>query len=674
MFIEILVEELPAIPFLKEFVYFEEKWQKALEKVGITAEATFYFTPRRIVLFDSKFPFQTQDSVLEIDGPPVSIAFVNGDKNLDLTPAGEAFLRKNSLQRSELRFKNKNGKEILSCSYKKSGVKTRDLINEVLNDFLSSLHFGKPMRWAEVKESFIRPIQNVMIFFDNDFISFRGYGIKGVAQTLVRSNQGYEKVDIRNFCHYQEVLGDNGIILNQNERRDKILSEIEQIKKDQGVFVEIDKELLDEVVAITENPKVILGSFEKKYLQLPKEIIITSMKENQRYFAVYQDNDLTQLHHHFIVVSNSIARDNELILKGNEKVLRARLEDAMFFYHNDLKNGLKTQELSQIGFVQGAGSMLDKTHREEKIARFLSGIFQLSEEKKEEIFTSVLLSKSDLLTEVVYEFSNLQGIMGYYYALQAGKSLNIALAIKEQYLPLGENSELPSTLQSSIVALAYKLDNILTLFAFDKIPSGSRDPFGLRRAANGVLRILLNRNLTFHIDREIEKICEILGYQGIAKKVENFFLERLEAIFNVNSSLIKAVLNTGEREICKIGQKINALDVCLTRDKEACINTFKRVANILKEAKEVTGILPQFIQEPAEVALYESYLKIEKMKIDNYVVYMEALVSLRPLLDDFFNQVLVFVDDERIKNNRIALIFRIYQAFLKIGDIKEISF
>lgn len=673
LFVEILVEELPALPFLREFQNFEEKWKKVLSEYKIECLSEFFYTPRRIVICSSNFPLKTQDEELEVFGPPVEIAFKNADKNQDLTPAGEAFLKKNNLLRSDMSFCMKNGKEVLYAKTKLLGIETKDFIALCVEKFLASLHFGKHMRWGEVKDSFIRPIRNIAIFLDEVFIKSCAYGLNSVPKTLVHRDCGYEYHDIKNFSQYQKLLQENGVILSQDTRRELILDAIRALEKKHNLFIEIDLELLDEVVAITENPSVILGVFEERFLELPKEVIITSMKENQRYFGVYQDKDLQKLSNHFVMVSNSMSKDQQIIVAGNQKVLRARLEDAMFFYHNDIEQGLKPEGLSKIVFIDGAGSMEDKVNRELKIVEFLHSKIASSLDKNL-LLEAIRLSKADLLSEMVYEFPNLQGLMGYYYAKHMGLDDRVAVAIKEQYLPTGEKSTLPSSLFSALVALANKFDNILMLFAMGKIPTGSKDPFALRRAANGILRILLDQKISFHLKEDLMGLIDKIGYKNVSQEqIFQFFIERFDGILNVNPSLIKSVLLAQEYDVCNIVAKIEALNIYLLKEKDTFVSTFKRVANILKQEPKTLHIDSSLFESDVEKELFEAYQKVASKQYKNYLEQMEELCVLKPLLDRFFDNVMVNVEDDSIKQNRIALIANIYYEFLKIADVKEIS-
>ncbi|WP_233709980.1 MULTISPECIES: glycine--tRNA ligase subunit beta [unclassified Helicobacter] len=675
LFVEILVEELPALPFLKEFKNFGEKWDKVLLDHKIKCNSQFFYTPRRIVICVDNFPKKTQDEVVEVFGPPVQIAFEGGDKNQKLAPAGEAFLRKNNLSQENLQTYNKNNKEVLYAKLVQDGIFTDSVIVKIVESFLESLSFGKHMRWGNVKESFIRPIRNIIIFLDGVFFKSCAYGLQSEPKTLVHRSFGYDYKEVTSFLQYQDLLEKNGVILSQERRREIILEQIRSIEAKNNVCIEIDSELLDEVVAITEYPRAILGSFDEKFLVLPKEVIITSMKENQRYFAVYKDKTLQELSNHFVMVSNSVTKNEEIVVLGNQKVLRARLEDAIFFYENDLRNGLQTDGLANIVFIDGAGSIWDKIKREIEIAKFLVEKIKDKELNWDLIQQAITFSKADLLSEMVYEFPNLQGLMGSYYAKAMNLGDQIALAIKEQYLPTGEKSALPSSLFSSIVALANKFDNIFTLFSVGKIPTGSRDPFALRRSASGILRIILAQKIDFDLQKDLRSLSQRVGYQNICEeKIPSFFIERMEGILGVNPSLIKSVLATKEANICDIFAKVEALNTYLSQDKETFVATFKRVANILKDMPEVSNIDPKLFEYEAEKKLFSLYEKISKSKYDNYVEQMKNLCSFKPLLDDFFNEVMVNVENQTIRQNRVTLITRIYNEFLKIADIKEISF
>lgn len=437
-----------------------------------------------------------------------------------------------------------------------------------------------------------------------------------------------------------------------------------------------------EVVAITEYPKALMGSFEERFLRLPPEVIITSMKENQRYFPVFKDGKLSN---HFIVVSNAISDDYELIVKGNEKVLRARLSDALFFLDNDLKNGLSFEGLKDLVYLDGLGSVFDKELREKQIASFLAKKYHallkeqnptMESAKLETLINrAILLSKSDLLSEMVYEFTELQGLMGYYYAKAFNEEEVVCMALKEQYLPKSEESDLPSSLFSSIIALSYKLDSLIALFSINKIPTGTKDPYALRRAVNGVIKIVLDQNIAFDIKEDLKALSS--HYKPFELDIlESFFLERIYQFFDVNPSIVKAVISSGERDIVKLSAKIKALSsVVLGEDFKEAFSTFKRIANIIKslDMQEKMEVDVTLFETAYETQLFNAFSGVIEVEYQSFEENLDALFGLKPHIDAFFDNVMVNTEVLHVRKNRQNLIASIYNAFKAIADIKEIS-
>lgn len=666
LLIEIGVEELPAIPFLKELKNIKKKWSDILEKNKFLCDFDFYYTPRRLVLWHKDFKEKQEDSTQEFFGAPIKIAFKDGEP----TNAALGFAKKCGVNVNQLDKIDQGRGEVLYFKKEVLGLYAKDLLSQMINDFIFSLNFGKSMRWASRKDSFIRPIRSLLVLLHEEFISAELFGVKSSNFSFPHRMVSYKAFTFSSSKEYFSKLEKNGIVLYQDRRKELILEQMRKLENESDVKIEIDKELLDEVVAITEYPTVLMGNFDKKYLELPNEVIVTSMKEHQRYFAVYKNEKLTN---NFIVVSNAKTDDFSQIINGNEKVLRPRLADAMFFYENDIKNGLSNEGLKKLVFVDGLGSMYDKSQREVKVAKYLADLFM--EEEKVLLERTVMLSKADLMSEMVYEFTELQGLMGYYYAKIAGEHKLLYTAIKEQYLPNGEDSNLPSSKFSSIVALSYKLDNLMGLFSINKIPTGSKDPFGLRRAAAGVVKIAIEHKLPLDLSKLIDSLCE--NYKGLNKdKLIEFFNERLFKIFDVNPSVLKAVIGSNESDIYEISQKLCALNPLVLSDNfKEYSDTFKRVANIIKDIKvdEKLKVDESLLYENEEKELYSNYKKINLATYKNYEEQLKALFSLKSSLDNFFDKVFVNHKDEKIKINRKNLIGLIYQEFRKIADIKEIS-
>ena len=666
LLIEIGVEELPAIPFLKELPNIEKKWQEILKKNELLTDFEFYYSPRRLVLWHKEFKVKQDDAVVEQLGAPVSIAFKDGQP----TPAALGFAKKCGVSIDEIGRIDKGKGEVLYFKKEVAGTDSKTLLNGMVNDFIKALNFGKSMRWASRTDTFIRPIRSLTILLDDEIVEGELYGVQSSNKSFPHRMVSYEPFSYKKAEEYFGLVEKNGVNLYPTKRKELILSQMREIELSNGVKIDIDEELLEEVVAITEYPTALLGKFDEEFLELPEEVIVTSMKEHQRYFAVYKDGKLTN---NFIVVSNSKTQDFSEIIAGNEKVLRPRLADGMFFYRNDLNDGLQNEGLKNLVFVEGLGSMYDKLDRESKIASSLANLYGIKE--KELLNKAVMLSKADLMSEMVYEFTELQGLMGYYYAKAANEDELVYTAIKEQYLPDGEDSDLPSTKFSAIVALSYKLDNLMGLFSVGKIPTGSKDPFGLRRAASGIVKIAIEHKLELNFAHIIDEL--IAHYPGLDKnQLLEFFYERLFKIFDVNPSVLKAVLGSGEEDIYKISQKLCALNpIVLGNDFKNVTTTFKRVANIIKDINvdEQLDVLEMLLEDDAEKELFKAYNEVLSQNFDCYANELEALFGLKPQLDNFFDNVFVNHENEKIKTNRKNLIGKVYQAFRKIADIKEIS-
>jgi len=666
LLIEVGVEELPAIPFLKELPNIEKKWSQVLEKNSLLCEFDFYYTPRRLVLWHREFPLKQPDTVEELYGAPLSIAFKDGKP----TNAALSFAKKCGVEIEKLEKSQKNGKEVLFYKKEIKGKPSSELLNDMLKAFLTSLNFGKSMRWGDLEESFIRPIRWIGAMLGDKKVDIELYKVKSDAISYPHRSISYEPFSYDFAGDYFCKLDKNGVILYQNERKKRILEQFKEIETKNDINIELDNDLLNEIITITEYPTALLGTFDEEFLRLPSEVIVTSMKEHQRYFPIFKEGKLSN---HFIVVSNAITDDFSLIVKGNEKVLRARLSDAIFFYDNDLKNGLNPEGLKDILYLQGLGSIYDKEIREKEIALYLSDMYGLNE--KELISRAIMLSKADLLSEMVYEFTELQGIMGYYYAREMGEDKRVCLAIKEQYLPTGEDSKLPSSVFSAVIALSNKLDTILALFDIGKIPTGNKDPYGLRRAANGIIKIVLEFGLRFDIDKIFDDLSK--NYKDIdTKKVKEFFTERLYQFFKVNPSVVKAVLQSGEKDIVTLAKKIEALNKIVTSSEfKEIFTTFKRVSNIVKDVDLDSEFIVEesIFEKDEEKILFERFIAVKDKDFDDYEVRLEELFSLKPEIDNFFDNVMVNVDNQELKTNRKNLISSIYKTFKEIADIKEIS-
>ncbi|MDF1879138.1 glycine--tRNA ligase subunit beta [Sulfurimonas sp. SAG-AH-194-C20] len=667
LLIEIGVEELPAVPLLKELKNIETKYAKILEEYALLGEFEFYYTPRRLVLWHREFKVSQEDSVEEFFGAPLAVAYKDGEP----TPAAKGFAKKCGVTLEELSSTDKGGKEVLYYKKDVKGKASVELLAEIIEKWIKSLEFGKTMRWGSASDKFIRPIRWVNVMMDDKLVPFTLFGVNAAKSTFLHRIAKFGALDVGGAKEYFEVLKEGGVTLFPELRAEKIKADFTKIEKESGLTIEVDEELFDEVVAITENPTALLGSFDEAFLRLPPEVIITSMKEHQRYFPVFKDGKLINK---FVVVSNALTDDFTEVIAGNEVVLRPRLADGLFFWDNDLKRGLSTQGLEKITFFKGLGTVTDKIDREEKIASRLFDKYDFSA-NKEDLTRAVKLAKADLMSEMVYEFTELQGLMGGYYAQEQGENEVVATAITEQYLPDGEDSELPSTPLSAVVAMSIKLDTLLGLFSVNQIPTGSRDPFALRRAVNGILRIVNEYGFSFDIIETMKELSA--GYETIdLEKLESFILERVKRYYKVNPSIIAAVLASGERDLLALGQKIEALNNLVNSEGFSEVSaTFNRVANIVKDLdlNADLNVNADLFEEEAEKALFSRYSEVTSATYATYEEELDALLGLKPELDIFFTNVMVNADDENIKNNRKSLVASVYKSILNIADIKEVS-
>lgn len=670
LIIEIGVEELPAIPFLRELPNIVNKWQAVLGEFSLQSECEFYYTPRRIVFYHPSFKLKQDDGFSEFIGAPRAVAVKDGA----WTQAALSFAAKCGIEPSELKFENINGKEVLYCKKPVAGQQSAGLIGDMIEKFLLSLNFGKSMRWGTGEFEFIRPVRSLLAILGDEVIKFNKLGVSSSNEIYQHRSVSYDKFSVKNAQDYFAAMQKIGVILDPAKRREKILAEFKQIEAKSGLDIQIDEALLDEVVAITEYPTALLGEFEAEFLEVPSEVIITSMKENQRYFPVFNGGKLSN---HFVVVSNAIAPEYSLIVRGNEKVLRARLSDAMFFWRSDLASEFSAEKLKNITYLKELGSIYEKQLRELKAAKILGELF--ANELKSEVGAeygallerAVMLSKADLTTQMVYEFTELQGVMGYYYAVKKGENAAVANAIKEQYLPSGENSECPSGMFSSLVALSVKVDTLMGLFSVGKIPSGTKDPYALRRAANGVIRIILNQNLKFDLSDLLQKLAPNYAKFDL-NQLEGFIYDRLYTFFDANASIIKACLASKKSDILAQCEAIKALaKISAASEFRENFSTFKRLANIIKDG-EIGSVNEELFELDAERELHAKF-KAALGKGGSYDERLGALFGLKNAIDSFFDNVMINVDDPKIRANRIAIVGQIYKEFLKIADIKEIS-
>ena len=677
LLIEIGVEELPAVPLLKIVSNIEKSWTSILADYKLSCDFEFLYTPRRLVLKHEAVSLNQPDSTIELMGPPVVAAIKDGVP----TKAAEGFARKCGVGFDELGRSEKNGREVLYYKKEEQGIDTASLLQEMLEKWLASMSFGKMMRWGGRSDEFIRPIRWLQVSLGEQSVPVELFGIDSDTKTNIHRMVDYSAVEVPDINTYEDILDDGAVMLRPSKREAKILAEFDILESENGITIDRDSSLIAEVVAITENPKALMGTFDELFLQLPPEVIITSMKEHQRYFPVFKNGKISN---NFVVVSNAYTDDYSKVIAGNERVLKPRLADGLFFYQNDLSNGLSTDGLEKVQFIDGLGTLSDKIRREKNIATRLLALYmsrvtsetsQGSAELERAMGKAVDLAKADLMSEMVYEFTELQGLMGYYYAKALGEEEIVYNAIKEQYMPIGEGAELPSSIFSSIVSMSIKLDTLFGLFSVGRIPTGSKDPFALRRAVNGIVRIVTEYDLAFDIDYIIALLKD--SYDEFdTELLSDFIIERISKSLDANPSVIASVLSAGERDINKIAKKVAALgEITSSGVFSEQFSTFKRVANISKDINldAPLDIDVSLFTEDAEVTLYNAYKKVINGSYSNYKEHLEALFGLKRELDAYFDGVMVNAEDETLRVNRQHMIGSIYRTFMEVADIKEIT-
>ncbi len=677
LLIEIGVEELPAVPLLKELNEIENKWAAVLEKNALMGEFEFYYTPRRLVLWHREFKSVQDDRVEEFYGAPVEIAIKEGVP----TPAALGFAKKCGVEFDQLSRAEKGGKEVLYYAKTVPGRPSTEILGEMITTWIKSLSFGKSMRWGSSHESFIRPIRWVNVMLGEELVDVELFDVRSSAHTYVHRISHFEAKEVESIHHYFDLLKSGSVILYPSERRERILGAFAELEKGHGITIEIDQDLLDEVVAITEYPTPLLGRFDENFLELPPEVIITSMKEHQRYFPVFKEGKLINA---FVVVSNALTDDFSHVVEGNQRVLRPRLSDALFFYRNDLKKGLSTAGLEKVVFMNGLGTLADKIEREKKIVSYLAHDCFTHDIKMDEasLVRTIEYAKADLMSEMVYEFTELQGLMGSYYfkALNPNENSNIADAIKEQYLFAGEDIGTPF---SAVVNIAMKLDTLIGMFSIGEIPTGSRDPFALRRAVNGIISIALKHNIPLDFSEFIgrENVKALYPQErDYQKNIETFVIERLAGAYaGVNPSIIQAVVakeGSVELDVLDIDRKIRAVSSIAASDSflEA-FSTFKRVSNILKDEAmdKAFTIDTALFENDAERDLYAKASAAIESGYATLEERLDALFALKAPLDTFFDNVMVNAEDLNVRANRKALVGMIYREIYAIADIKNIT-
>ena len=592
-------------------------------------------------------------------------------------------MKSKGLDPENVYFKQLGNAEYLFGTIKQEGKHTSEVLKTIVPEAIKNVTFPKAMRWGGKNMRFARPIRWMVALLNNEVLDIDLEGIKSSNITRGHRFLGEKEFEVNSVEEYFEKLDKNFVVLDQHKRKEMIREQAIEVAKSLGGEVELDEDLLEEITFLVEYPTAFYGEFDEEYVKLPKEVVTTPMKEHQRYFPVLKDGKLLP---NFIAVRNGDSNRIDLVKAGNEKVLRARLADALFFYHEDTKKPLESfvDKLQTVVFQAKLGTVYDKTLRIEKLSQVILNELNMTE-SKENTLRAAKLCKADLVTNMVFEFTELQGIMGRDYAQVSGENEEVCQGIFEHYLPRFAGDILPETNTGIALSIADKLDSIAGFFAIGIKPSGSQDPYALRRQALGILSILLDRKLSVNLNNLINAALDNysnleFNKEEVASQIVEFFVERVKNLFKdlgIRYDVIDAVLNNNLDDISDIHTRALELNRWLQKDELVeMLTAFNRVSTLAEKA--TTDIVKEdLLKEDAEIKLYNGFKEIksnvESLLLDKkYNEALDAFATLRPLVDNLFDNVMVMDKDEAIKENRLGLLKQIYSTMLTICDLSKI--
>lgn len=676
---EIGTEELPPKALKKLATAFAENVENELNQAGLSFEKVEWFAaPRRLAVKALGLATAQPSKKIEKRGPAVSAAF---DADGKPTKAAEGWARGCGISVEQAERLATDKGEWLVHRAVIEGQPTKNLLVDIISCSLANLPIPKMMRWGDKTEQFVRPVHTVTLFFGGELIEGEILGVK--IANVVRGHRflGEREFTISHADEYLTALREKGsVIADFNERKALILAKSQEKATALGGVADIEEDLLDEVTSLVEFPNVLTAKFEERFLAVPAEALVYTMKGDQKYFPIYDKDG--KLLPHFIFVSNINPEDPTAIIEGNEKVVRPRLTDAEFFFKTDLKQRLEDRlpRLETVLFQQQLGTLRDKTARIEALAGEIAAQIGADKAKAER---AGLLSKCDLMTNMVFEFTDTQGVMGMHYARHDGEDEEVAVALNEQYMPRFAGDELPKSLVACSVALADKFDTLTGIFGIGQAPKGSADPFALRRAALGSLRIIVEKNLSLDLEDLVRKSAALFGDKltnaNVVEDVVDFMLGRFRAWYQdegIAVDVIQAVLARRPTKPADFDARVRAVSHFRTLDSaEALAAANKRVSNILAKADVAIGeVNPTACVEPAEKALAEAVLGLRTevqplIAKGEYTAVLDKLASLRQPVDSFFDNVMVNAEDPALRQNRLAILNTLQGLFLQVADI-----
>lgn len=668
--LEIGTEELPYKFVNTGLVQLKNAFEKLLQENQIEfTDIKAFSTPRRLALIIEGFEEKQPDTVKTVKGPILSIAY---DENGNLSKAGQGFAKKNGVDESAL-YKEDN---YVWAKVEQKGKSIKDILQENVEKIVLKMQGPYFMRWADLDVKFQRPIRWVVSLLNDDELK-----IKIAEVESSRFSRGHrfksDKVEIKNADNYEKALFDNNVVVDSEKRKSMIVESARKEAASIGADVYMEDGLLEEVTNICEWPVPVICNFDEKYLDIPEKVTVTVMAVHQRYFPLYKAGKLLNS---FITITNYIGNNFDNIKAGNERVVVARLDDAIFFFNEDTKKPFESyvEALKGITFQKGMGSMFDKTNRIVKLSEILA---EKLNAPVDTVKRTALLCKADLVTSLVFEFTELQGFIGSDYAFNAGEKPAVVKGIKEHYYPLGADSELAESVEGQIVGIADKIDTIVAVFAEGKKPTGSADPLGVRRATLGIIKTIIQKSLNIDLEDLIKKSIELMPVeikdkQGLFNEVKNFFENRLSIFYTekyrhdvvdacISNKAVLSDLKDFSDRVEFLSQKISSPDF------NALNEAANRIIRITKDYK--TEQLPDKVlfNNPSETKLMECTISIDSDKLDYQELYTELSKAVKAV-DEFFDNVLVMDKDEKVKENRLALLYLIKKKFEKIADFSKL--
>ncbi|MEC9489044.1 MAG: glycine--tRNA ligase subunit beta [Halanaerobium sp.] len=680
LLLEIGTEEIPAGFFPEALNDLADNMSKYLENERLEfADIETYGTPRRLAVIVRRLAEEQPDLEEEVRGPKAEIAF---DAEGKPTKAGSGFARGQGVEPGELNIRDTEKGRYVFATRREAGSPARELLPEIIKRAVTDLSFPKMMRWGDENLRFARPIHWILALFGGEQVKLELAGVESSNYTRGHRFLSPEPFPVKDADSYLGELEEKQVIADHQRRESLIREQVEELAGEVGGAVDLSGGLLHEVNFLVEYPTALRGSFKEEYLNLPEEVLVTSMKKHQRYFPLI-DKDSGELLPYFITVRNGQEGHLEKVKKGNQWVLRARLEDAIFFYQEDQKSTLeeKVPALQEIIFQQKLGTMADKVGRLTSLAGVIARHFGLAEDKLHLVTRAAKLAKADLVTEMVGEFPDLQGTMGREYALLNGEEQEVAAAIFEHYLPRYADDELPKTITGTVVSLADKFDTLAGFFGLGMIPTGSQDPYALRRQTQGVLRILLEKQIPVSLHKLINEALNIYQVDFPKTREESitslldFFGARLKKLGEdegIRYDVMEAIISAGFDDPADAMARARALEE-LRGDQEflSMVTGYKRAVNLAEKGDGNHIVNPDYFEEDCEEELWKRLQEVRSELTDlaGYPAVFRTFASLRPYIDAFLDGVMVMVEDEQVRLNRLALLKEIAETMERYADL-----